>query len=195
VDGPVVGVDLGIARIAVSSDNRFFSGKRIQETNNRYFRLRRVLQAQGTKSARRKLRRLRRREARFRSDVNHTVSKRLVERLESGSTIALEELTGIRDRAKGQGKRQRRQIAGWSFYDLRQKIEYKAQARGIRVWHVDPAYTSQTCPLCGHISKSNRQSQSWFCCQQCGYQSNADRVAAINLAQKSESVAGHPPSG
>ena len=184
VDGLVVGVDLGISHIAVSSDNRFFSGKRVKETNNRYFRSRRELQAKGTRSARRKLRKLRRREARFRSDVNHCVSKRLVERLEPGSTIVLEELTGIWDRAKGKGKKQRRQMAGWSFYDLCQKIEYKAQARSVRVLKVEPAYTSQTCPMCGHVSRSNRKSQSWFCCQQCGYQSNADRVAAINLANK-----------
>jgi len=184
VDGPVVGVDLGISHIAVSSDNQFFSGKRVKETNSRYFRLRRELQAQGTRSAHRKLRKLRRREARFRSDVNHCVSKRLVESLEPGSTIVLEELTGIRDRAKGKGKKQRRQMAGWSFYDLRQKIEYKAQARGVRVLSIDPAYTSQTCPMCGHVSRSNRKSQSWFCCRQCGYQSNADRGAAINLANK-----------
>ena len=75
-------------------------------------------------------------------------------------------------------------MAGWSFYDLRRKIAYKAKARGIRVLSVDPAYTSQTCPVCGHISPSNRQSQSWFCCQCCGYQSNADRVGALNLAQR-----------
>lgn len=183
-DGPVVGVDLGISRIAVTSDNQFFSSKRVKETNNRYFRLRRNLQARGTKSARRKLRRSRRREARFRSDVNHCVSKRLVESFDPGSTIVLEELTDIRDRAKGKGKRQRRQMAGWSFHDLWQKIAYKAQARGIRVLTVDPAYTSQTCPICSHVSKSNRTSQSWFCCQECGYQSNADRVAAINIASK-----------
>ena len=183
-EGPVVGVDLGLSRIAVSSANQFFSGRQVREVNNRYFRLRRELQAKGTKSARRKLRRLRRREQRFRSDVNHTVSKRLVEPMEPGSTIVLEELIDIRDRAKGRGRQQHRQMASWSFYDLRQKIAYKAQARGIGVLSVDPAYTSQTCPVCGHISSSNRRSQSWFCCQRCGYQSNADRVGALNLAQR-----------
>ena len=183
-DGLVVGVDLGISRIAVTSDNQFFSGKHVKNTNNKYFRLRRELQAKGTKSARRKLRKLSRRETRFRANVNHCVSKRLVEHLEPGSTIVLEELTHIRDRAKGKGKKQRRQMAGWSFFDLRRKVEYKAQARGVQVLKVDPAYTSQTCPRCGHVSRSNRTSQSWFCCQQCGYQSNADRVGALNLAQR-----------
>ena len=183
-DGSIVGVDLGISRIAVTSDNRFFSGKHVKNTNNKYFRLRRELQAKDTKSARRKLRKLSRREARFRSDVNHCVSKRLVEYLEPRSTTVLEELTHIRDRAKGKGKKGRRQMAGWSFFDLRQKVEYKAQARGVRVLKVDPAYTSQACPRCGHVSTSNRPSQSWFCCQQCGYQANADRVGALNLAQR-----------
>ncbi len=187
-NGPFVGIDLGISRIAVTSDNRFFSNTRVKETNNRYFRLRRELQVRGTKSARRKLHKTRHREARFRSDINHCVSKRLVENLDSGSTIVLEELTDIRDRAKGRGKRQRRQTASWSFYDLRQKITYKAQSRGIQTLTVDPAYTSQTCPMCNHVSRSNRKSQSWFCCEQCGYESNADRVAAINLANKGAAI-------
>lgn len=79
--GPVVGVDMGLTRLAVSSTNAFYSGKQIKETNNRYFRLRRALQTKGTKSAKRHLRKLSRRQKRFQADVNHVVSKRLVESL------------------------------------------------------------------------------------------------------------------
>ena len=186
--GRVIGVDLGISRIAVTSDNHFFSSKQTRNTTRRYFRLRRTLQTKGTRSARRKLRTLRRREKRFRSDVNHTISKCLVASLLPGSTLVFEDLTHIRDTAKGYSKKQRRQMAGWSFSDLRQKVTYKAQAHGIQVLQVDPAYTSQRCPRCGHSSKSNRISQSWFWCQACGYQSNADRVGALNLAQRGISV-------
>ena len=186
--GKVVGVDLGISRIAVTSNNHFFSSKHIRNTTRRYFRVRRTLQTKGTRSARRKLRRLRRRERRFRSDVNHTISKQLVASLLPGSTLVFEDLTHIRDTAQSYSKAPRCQMAGWSFVDVQQKVTYKAQARGIQVVQVDPAYTSQRCPQCGHVSKSNRTSQSWFCCQACGYQSNADRVGALNLAQRGISV-------
>ena len=186
--GPVIGVDVGMTRLAVTSTNLFIDGRHVKDVANRYFRLRRSLQTKGTRSATRKLKAVRHREQRFRNGVNHSVSKRLVSALPTGATIVLEDLTHIRDRAKGRGKRQRRQMASWSFADLQAKIAYKAQARGIRVLLVDPAYTSQTCPKCGHAEAGNRKTQSLFSCVSCGYQSNADRVAALNLAQRGTSV-------
>ena len=186
--GPVVGVDVGMTRLAVTSTNLFIDGRHVKDVANRYFRLRRSLQTKGTRSATRKLKAVRHREQQFRNEVNHSVSKRLVSTLPTGATIVLEDLTHIRDRAKGRGKRQRRQMASWSFADLQAKITYKAQARGIRVLLVDPAYTSQTCPRCGHVEAGNRKTQSLFSCVSCGYQSNADRVAALNLAQRGTSV-------
>ena len=187
-DGPVVGVDVGMTRLAVTSANLFIDGRHVKDVANRYFRLRRSLQTKGTRSATRKLKAVRHREQRFRTDVNHVVSKRLVSAMPTGTTIVLEDLTHIRDRAKGKGKRQRRQMASWSFADLQAKITYKAQTRGIRVLLVDPAYTSQTCPRCGHVDSENRKTQSLFSCVSCGYQSNADRVAALTLAQRGRSV-------
>ena len=186
----VIGVDVGISRIAVSSDNCFFAGKRVKEHAHRMFRLRRALQAthalarsasEGTRSAKRHLRRLRQRENRFRADVNHCVSKRLVETLPPGSVIVMENLTNIRERVRARRAR-RREMHNWSFGQLQAFVAYKAAARGIQVEFADPRYSSQACSRCGHISRSNRKTQSWFSCVKCGYQSNADLNAARNLA-------------
>jgi predicted transposase len=99
-DGPVIGVDVGMTRLAVTSANLFVDGRRVKEVANRYFRLRRSLQSKGARSAKRKLKAVRHREQRFRNDVNHRVSKRIVSSLSAGATIVLEDLTHIRDRVK-----------------------------------------------------------------------------------------------
>ncbi len=191
-NGHIVGVDVGISRIAVTSNGQFFDGKHTKEHARKLFRLRRALQAKGTKSAKRHLRKLRRRENRFRTDVNHRVSKLLVNSLPPGSTIVMENLTDIRKRVKARRK-QRRELHNWSFAQFQTFVAYKAETRGINVVFADARYTSQCCSRCGYISRSNRRSQSWFHCRKCGYQANADYNAAKNLAQRGMSALGGRP--
>jgi len=188
-DPTVSAADVGISRVAVASHGRFFAGKRVKEHARKLFRQRRALQAKGTRSAKRHLKRLRRRENRFRRDVNHRVSKRLVESLPPGSTLALEDLTDIRERVRARRKA-RRELHNWPFAQFQQFVEYKAAGRGIRVVYVDARYSSQGCSRCGHIARSNRRSQSWFACRQCGYQLNADLNAARNLARRATGAPG-----
>ncbi|WP_243664965.1 transposase, partial [Rhodothermus marinus] len=66
-------------------------------------------------------------------------------------------------------------------------LEYKARLKGVRVVVVDPAHTSQTCPRCGHVDRRNRRSGRLFRCRACGFQHNADVVAAMNLARRAGS--------
>ena len=181
--GKAIGVDLGINRLAVTTHPRFFGGKRIKETNNRYFRLRRSLQAKGTKSAKRHLKQLSGRLERFQKDANHAVSKQIVSACHPGDTLVMENLTDIRERTKGRRK-QRRAMSNWSFSQLQGFIAYKAVYRGINVEFVDARYSSQACSRCGFIDKRNRVSQSEFSCQHCGHQQNADLNAADNLARR-----------
>ena len=118
-------------------------------------------------------------------DVNHCVSKALVEDNPNGTLFVLEDLTGVRKSTEKVRKKDRYVSVSWSFYDLGQKIAYKAVAKGQKVIKVDPRYTSQTCPKCGHIEKSNRNKRlHQFCCKECGYKSNDDRIGAMNLHQK-----------
>ena len=70
----------------------------------------------------------------------------------------------------------------WPYYDLEQKLIYKAERNHQKVIKVDPKYTSQRCPACGHTAKSNRDKRNHiFRCGQCGYTSNDDRIGAMNL--------------
>jgi IS605 OrfB family transposase len=147
--------------------------------------LRRQLQKKGTKSAKRHLKRLSGRTGRRRRDHDHVVSRRIVDGVPAGVTIAVENLTNIRKRVKArQANGGQRRLHSWSFATLRAFIAYKAEERGIRVEGVDPRHTSQTCSRCGYKSRYNRRSQSDFHCRSCGYRLNADLNGARNVAAK-----------
>ncbi|MCC6167781.1 MAG: transposase [Caldilineaceae bacterium] len=183
VDG-FLGVDLGIADIAVDSTGEVHQGKAIRAIRYRRRQLRRKLQAKGTKSTRRRLRKLSGKEQRFATDTNHVISKRIVEKAKcTGQGIAVEELTGIRGRVKAR-KPQRATLHSWSFHQLRQFIEYKAKMLGVPVVAVDPRNTSRTCPCCGHVDKANRKTQDEFLCVDCGYSGLADYIAAVNIGRR-----------
>lgn len=177
----LVGIDRGINNIAVVSNNLFFGGKELKNKVNKYRRLRKQLQSKGTKSAKRHLQKLKKKERRFRADINHQISKQIINSLNPGDTIVLEDLTGIRN--KRLRKEQRTMINSWSYFQLEQFIIYKANAKGIGVKYIDARYTSQRCSSCGHICRSNRKQHS-FCCKECGFRLNSDLNASRNIVVK-----------
>ena len=177
----IIGVDLGIKNIAVCSNGSKFAGEQIQSVRNCYQSLRSALQSKGTRSAKRHLKKMSGREKRFQKDINHQISKQIVQfAKESDSAIALEDLKNIQKTAK-QRRKQRGVFHRWAFFQLRQFVSYKAQMIGIPIIMINPAYTSRKCSSCGYISRSNRQSQSIFKCKQCGFSLNADYNASINI--------------
>lgn len=182
----VVGVDMGVRFLATTydSDGRtvFYDGKEVKRKREHYKKLRASLQKKGTRSARRRLRKIGKRENRWMRDVNHQVSKALVNRQSKPTLFALENLSGVR-RATEKVRVQDRYVqVSWAFYQLRQMIEYKANKAGHSVVVVDPRYTSQTCPTCGLVRKANRRKKTHeYYCSNCGYRSNDDRVAAMNI--------------
>ena len=181
----VVGVDLGLNRPAVTSKKHFLGSRRWKEQERRIFRLRRHLQAKGTRSAKRHLKRLGGKLLRQRRDHDHVLSKRIVQHATPGSTIVIENLAHIRSRAtmKKHTDSQRR-LHSWSFAQFHSFLAYKAQERGVRVAKIDPRHTSQTCSKCGYHHRSNRRSQSLFLCRSCGYCLNADLNASYNIRSK-----------
>lgn len=183
IDG-ILGVDMGIINLASDNKGKQFSGKKINRHRRIYENRRKRLQKKDTKSAKRKLKKIAGKHKRFQSHTNHVISKYLVKKAyDTDNAIALEDLTGIRNRVTVRRK-QRARHSNWAFYQLRQFVEYKAKIAGVPVILVDPKYTSQTCSSCGHISKSNRINQSNFSCVSCGYSANADTNAAVNIAAK-----------
>ena len=177
-----LGVDLGISEIASTSDGDSFSGKQIDICRERFQTLRTNLQKCGSKSAKRHLKKIRNKEANFRRHTNHCIAKKIVKKAKrSRCAIVLEDLKGIRKRMKAR-KSNKSRMHGWSFYQLRSFIEYKAELAGIPVHTINPAYTSQRCSKCGYTHKSNRKKQAEFVCQSCGFADNADHNASKNIA-------------
>ncbi|MEK6861135.1 MAG: RNA-guided endonuclease TnpB family protein, partial [Nanoarchaeota archaeon] len=176
--GKAIGIDLGIINIAVTSDKRFFNSRQIKKKRIMFKRLRTKLQAKGTKSARRLLKKLSSKEKRFMTWVNHNISKEIVSSLEPGDTIVMENLKGIRKIKRG--RKINFWLHGWSFYQLQRFIEYKSIREGIKVIKVNPFQTSITCSRCGNIG--NRV-EGFFKCIHCGYSLNADLNVSFNLAK------------
>lgn len=182
----VVGIDRGINFVVATYDSKhqsgFVSGKVIKQKRGHYKNLRKQLQQVGTPSSRRRLKAIGQRENRWMQDVNHCVSKALVESNPKHTLFVLEDLSGVRSATEKIRVKDRYVSVSWSFYDLEQKLIYKAMQHQDKVIKVNPAYTSQCCPVCGHTEKANRNKKiHLFCCQNCGYKSNDDRIGAMNL--------------
>lgn len=177
-----IGVDLGIANIATDSDGNQHSGAAVEKVRRKHNLQRHRLQRRNTKGARKKIRRMRDKEARFRRHENHVISKKIVETAKrTGRAIGLEDLTDIRKRVTARGGDARNRLGSWGFAQLGAFIAYKAQLAGVPVVHVDPRNTSRTCAECGHCEKANRPSQEKFLCKNCGHADHADRNAALNI--------------
>jgi IS605 OrfB family transposase len=179
-----LGVDLGIVNIAATSDGKMYSGEKCQKVREKYARIKAKLQSIGTYSAKRHLRKISKKERRFKKDINHCISKDIVQTAkDTNRSIALEELTGIRERTTVR-KADRDKQSKWAFNELRYFIEYKGKINRIAVRFVNPAYTSKQCSVCGHISGKNRKKQDTFSCQKCGHTENADWNASKNIASR-----------
>lgn len=177
-----LGVDLGLAEIATDSDGNAYSGKPVERVRRKHNLQRKRLQKRNTKGSKKKLNRIGGKEARFRKHQNHVISKAIVETAKgTGRGIAVEDLSGIRDRLPAWGRDVRNRLSSWSFGQLIAFLSYKAKLAGIPVETVDARYTSQTCSGCGHCCRDNRKNQSSFLCVSCGKGMNADVNAALNI--------------
>ena len=185
----IVGIDLGVNHLAVSFDDegntRFFSGRTVKEKRAKALALRKRLQTCGTKSAKRKLKKLREKENRYITAVNHAVTKALISQYGAGTLFIIEDLTGIRTATEQVRLKSRYVMVSWAFCQFREMLEYKAVLTQSEVLVTDPKYTSQSCPVCGNTTKANRNRRKHeFCCTVCGYRSNDDRTGAINIYRK-----------
>lgn len=179
--GGVLGVDLGIRNVAVTSTGKKFDGKPIREFREESWRIRASLQSKGTRGAKKVLRKLSGYERRRMTLENHRIAKSIVaEAVKSDcSLIRMEELRGIRDRLKVPNRHRNRMVSLWAFAQLQEFVRYKAAGKGISFETVNPAYTSQTCSSCGKLGIRNREI---FCCTTCDVTLDADLNAARNIA-------------
>ncbi|MBU8908292.1 RNA-guided endonuclease InsQ/TnpB family protein [Desertibacillus haloalkaliphilus] len=185
----IVGIDLGINFLATTYDSQgkttFYNGNIVKHKRGTFKDTRKQLQMRQTPSARKKIKQIGSRENRYVTDINHQITKALVDKYPRGTMFVLEELTGVRSATEKVRVKNRYVSVSWAFYQFRQMLEYKAQMNGQKVIVVHPKYTSQTCPKCGHIEKANRNKKlHTFKCKNCQYQSNDDRIGAMNLHRK-----------
>lgn len=180
----VLGVDLGLNNLAVSSDGQFYMKHSVRDRIGRYRGLKSRLQSKGTPSAKRHLKAVSGKEHRFRRDVNHCVTKQIVKSAvkQGFDTIAIEDLSGIRQQKRELQKSFRARLHSWPFDQFREYLNYKALASGISLVVIDPHYTSQRCSRCGHVYKPQRDGNE-FQCVSCGYQNHADLNAAYNISK------------
>ena len=178
----VVGIDRGLRFHAVTYDEKgktnFYSGKEARTIRKKYNKVRAQLQAKGTKSAKRALKRISGRENRWMTDVNHRLSKTLVEKYGSNTLFVIEDLAGVTfEESNLNGKAEENaDKRSWAFYQLEQFLNYKAILNNSAVLKVSAQYTSQRCPKCGSICKENRDHHRHLYSCKCGYKSNDDRI-------------------
>ena len=182
----VVGLDRGLRFLVTAFDSqhqtKFFSGQKVLAKRRHYKRLRAQLQKRQTASARQRLKKLGNKENRWMSDINHQLSKALIDYYGSETLFVLEDLTGVEKTVKSRKKENRYEQNSWAFYELEQYLKYKALANHCNVINVPAQYTSQRCPRCGRINKSNRKHDlHLYVCDRCGYSSNDDRIGAMNI--------------
>jgi putative transposase len=135
---------------------------------------RKNLQKKGAKNA---LTKIRRKQSRRTKDINHKISKSIVDYADKHrSAIVLEDLGKISKKGKAKRYVQKSQ---WSFYQLETFIKYKAALLGIPIFFVNPAYTSQVCSRCGSINKPNGKHYKCSCC---GNLTHRDVNAAFNIS-------------
>ena len=185
----IIGIDAGLRQImtiynAKTGQTFFENGQFIAKKRRNYAKKRQSLQSKNTTSAKRRLKKLSGRENRWMTDVNHCLSKTLVSE-NPNTLIVVEDLTNVTfDTVNNRKKENRYEHHSWAFYQLQQDIAYKAREHGSYLIKVNPAYTSQRCPKCGTICKENRDKNNHiYHCNHCHYQSNDDRVAAMNIVQ------------
>jgi IS605 OrfB family transposase len=177
--GKALGVDLGENNIAATSSGKIFGGGELCHDRDCALALRGRLQSNGSESSKQLLKKISGKEARHVGHVNHEVSKAIIqEALATGcDTIAMESLTNIRLRIRA-GKRIRSRLHRWAWAQLQEFILYKAQAAGVNVVFVNPAYTSQMCATCGQIGSRQKHRLE---CKFCGVQRHSDLNASLNI--------------
>jgi IS605 OrfB family transposase len=176
-----LGVDLGIVSLAADSDGTIYTGSDVERVRRRQQKRRSGLQKRGTKAAKRRLRKLSGKQARFQKHTSHCIAKAVVLDAErTGRGIALEDLKGIRGRVTARSN-QRARLGNWRFAQLGAFVQYKAKRAGVPLVCVDPRNTSRQCRECGCINKKNRTNQATFSCVSCGHKAPADLNAARNI--------------
>lgn len=176
----IMGIDLGLKCPAVcaTADGkiRFIGNGRKNKYIRRHYNAKRRKMQKGKKRS--SIVKNRRKETRVMNDIDHKLSRKIVNFASDNgvSVIKMESLSGIRASAKT-SRKNNHSLHSWTFYRLASYIDYKANLLGIEVVYIEPAYTSQKCPHCGKLNHAKDRDYICFC----GYHGHRDIVGAINI--------------
>ena len=189
-DGEILGVDMNVHQVATSDGHFYFlPDLKKKEARRKRYQRRMARQIKGSnrrKETKKKLAKVSRKIANIRKNWVHQTTKEIAGRC---GTIAVEDLkvknmtASARGTIENPGKNVKqkaglnRVMLDTALGEIRRNLEYKCG----RLIEVNPAYTSQRCHKCGHTDKENRKTQARFQCVSCGFASNADTNAAMNI--------------
>jgi len=189
-DKNIMGIDMGIVNAAYMAFNNnlkryHIRGGEIDSFRKKQESLLKSLQSsiksdaikgRGYKHRSKYVRVVRKKIANFKDLINHKYSKYIVGLAVKNNCkiIQMEDLSNI--------KKDKLFLKDWSYFDLQEKIKYKADEVGIEVKLINPRYTSQKCSGCGHTDKDNRVKRDEFVCVNCGVKLDADYNAAKNIS-------------
>ncbi len=193
----ILGVDLGMAVPVYMSinDNSYIKKslgsysefakvrKQFKERRNRlYKQLEACKGGRGRKDKLKAMNQFKEKEKNFAKTYNHFLSKNVVE-------FALKNKCEFIHLEKIESKGLENSVLeNWTYYDLQEKIIYKAKREGIEIKFVNSSYTSQTCSKCNYVDKENRKTQVKFICKNCGFKANADYNASQNISKSKEFI-------
>lgn len=186
-DGNVMGIDLGIKCPAVSytSDGsvKFYGNGRKNKYMRRHYKYLRKKLGKAKKPD--VIKRINNKEQRIMKDIDHKISHDIIATAVAHNVkvIKLEQLQNIRSTTRT-SRKNNPSLHTWSFYRLAQFIEYKAKLAGIKVEYVNPAYTSQRCPVCGSIHHADDRNYTCIC----GFHIHRDLLGAMNICSSTEYV-------
>jgi len=180
VNGKIIGVDMNVRNVTTHDGREatVFLREKTPVEDAAIVRHQQKLSKQTRRSVRYKkrqgtLRKHQAKRAAKRWDQRHKLTSAIARQ---GSVVVCENLkTKKMTEGKGRYLNRESRVTGW--HAMRQMLEYKSREFGL----VNPAYTSCTCPKCGHVAAENRRTQERFECVRCGYEANADENASFNI--------------
>lgn len=175
-----IGLDRGVINVIATSNKELVSGKLLRKNKRKYLYLKRKLQAKGTRSAKKLLKKISTKEKRFSLNFLHSLTKKMVSTT-NVETYVLENLSRIK--SKKHNKKSNKIVSNWGFKLFEELLKYKAEAKGINIEYVNPSYTSQVCSGCQNLDKESRN-KGIYRCNNCGLKIHADINAAINIRNR-----------
>ena len=180
IENSCIGVDLGIKRLATTSEGLAIIDKKFLKEKRKLRYLKRILRSKSgttfSRSAKRKLKMLKKKEQNKNKNQSHLIANQILNT--NSNVIVMEDLSRIK--SSNRGKKFNNKQSQVPYFDLRRILTYKAPLQGKIVVTVDPAYTSKN-DYRG-LERGTRKGCRYYASDGSVY--DADWNAAINIARR-----------